>query len=320
MCLYLLSPSVLEDLVQKHYSENKRIISLEGNLLRLAIDNKISRNEFIKFYIGNEINPNLKRFLDTNNVWKQFFSKNKDITVNLAQPFDEKRTGFLKTLSKNILSNKKAKNFPISNLEITSIDTPKFVESIPRPLSYEQMKKIINFFKQKNKTWISKRNISIIFLMWGLGMRINEVINLKKSDIQGSNWLIIKGKGNKERLLPIYDEIRNFILDMISETPFSIGDKNFIFVGEKGKKIHPTIIQKEVREVRKALDLPENTTPHSFRHTFATQLLDNMVDLRSIQELLGHDSLSSTQKYTNVNSKKIKRVIDIYHPRSSDDL
>ena len=73
-----LSPSVLEELVQKHYTENKKIVSLEGNLLRLALDNKISRNEFIKFYIGNEINPNLKKFLDTNSLWKQFFSKHKD--------------------------------------------------------------------------------------------------------------------------------------------------------------------------------------------------------------------------------------------------
>ena len=76
-----LSPSVLEILVQKHYIENKKIISLEGNLLRLAIDNKISRNEFIKFYIGNEINPNLKKFLDTNPLWKEFFSKNKEQSI-----------------------------------------------------------------------------------------------------------------------------------------------------------------------------------------------------------------------------------------------
>jgi RNA polymerase primary sigma factor len=80
-----LSPSVLEDLVQKHYAENKKIISLEGNLLRLAMDHKISRNEFIKFYIGNEINPNLKKFLDTNSVWKQFFAKNKDEFKNIRE-------------------------------------------------------------------------------------------------------------------------------------------------------------------------------------------------------------------------------------------
>ena len=80
-----LSPSVLEDLVQKHYVENKKILSLEGNLLRLAMDQKISRNEFIKFYIGNEINPNLKKFLDTNTVWKQFFSKNKDEFKNIRE-------------------------------------------------------------------------------------------------------------------------------------------------------------------------------------------------------------------------------------------
>lgn len=271
-----------------------------------------SLSNFLIIYFNKDFDFLLFEMVDHKTIRSWFYErlKNKVSSRSNARALSSIKSFYLYLIKRKI----------IQKSEITSIDTPKFVESIPRPLSYEQMKKIINFFKQKNKTWISKRNISIIFLMWGLGMRINEVINLKKSDIQGSNWLIIKGKGNKERLLPIYDEIRNFILDMISETPFTIGDKNFIFVGEKGKKIHPTIIQKEVREVRKALDLPENTTPHSFRHTFATQLLDNMVDLRSIQELLGHDSLSSTQKYTNVNSKKIKRVIDIYHPRSSDDL
>ena len=134
------------------------------------------------------------------------------------------------------------------------------------------------------------------------------------------NEIIVRGKGGKERILPIIEEIKNLLFMMLESMPVSIKKDDFIFLGEKGKRLHPTIVQKEIRNIRRLLNLPENTTPHSFRHTFATQLLENMVDLRSIQELLGHKSLSSTQKYTAVDSKRVKKIIEIYHPRSSKNL
>ncbi len=200
---------------------------------------------------------------------------------------------------------------------VLNINSPKFIQSLPRPLSMKQVRDIISILDENKNRWVAKRNISIIFLMWGFGMRINEVLNLRLSNMLSKNQLLVEGKGKKERIIPMYEEVRSFILKMISDTPFDIEENSFIFLGEKGKKLHPTIIQKEIRRIRKTLNLPDNTTPHSFRHTFATQLLDNMVDLRSIQELLGHQSLSSTQRYTAVDSDRLKKIIDIYHPRSS---
>ena len=283
--------------------------------------------------------------LNTTNAYRRdmsSFSKflisyfNKNLTLEILKKVEVKtiRSWFFKRIQKKTTARSNARALSsiksfyaflvkkkiIDISKISSINSPKFTQSIPRPLSFEQMKKIFLFLKKGNKSWIVKRNIAIIFLMWGLGMRINEVINMKKTDLSENNWIVIRGKGCKERIMPIYDEIKNFLFDMINDVPFRIEQNDYIFLGEKGKKIHPTIIQKEIRVVRQELNLPENTTPHSFRHTFASQLLDNDVDLRSIQELLGHDSLASTQKYTKVESQRLKRIIEAYHPRSSDDL
>ena len=208
----------------------------------------------------------------------------------------------------------------ISNSKIISLSAPKFNVSLPRPLSINQVDKIINSLKDNNKVWIVKRNLSIILLMWGFGLRINEVLNLKLKDIESKDIITVLGKGGKDRLIPIFPQIYLFIESMIKSMPFGIGLEDYVFVGEKGKKLHPSIIQKKIRDLRIKLSLPENTTPHSFRHTFATQLLENMVDLRSIQELLGHESLSSTQKYTEVTSGRLQEVITNFHPRSSKKL
>ena len=199
------------------------------------------------------------------------------------------------------------------------MSAPKFNISLPRPLSINQVDKIISSLKN-NKGWIVKRNLSIILLMWGFGLRINEVLSLKFKDIRSKDSIYITGKGGKNRLIPIFPEIYSFIESMIKSMPFDIEFEDFVFIGEKGKKLHPSIIQKKIRDLRIKLSLPENTTPHSFRHTFATHLLENMVDLRSIQELLGHESLSSTQKYTEVTSGKLQDTIKNFHPRSSRKL
>ena len=159
------------------------------------------------------------------------------------------------------------------------------------------------------------RDLSIILLMWGYGLRISEVINLKLSDLQ-TNDLQINGKGNKTRLIPIAEEVRVFLKEMIKNCPFYFEENNFIFLGTRGKKLKAEIIQKEIRNLRNSFMLPDNTTPHSFRHTFATELLENMVDLRVIQEILGHASLSTTQNYTKVSADRLKDILSKNHPRA----
>ena len=195
------------------------------------------------------------------------------------------------------------------------IKGPKFNNTLPRPLSKNQ---IINIFKNitlKKVKWIGMRDLSILLLMWGYGLRISEVINLKLSDLQ-SNDLHIFGKGKKTRLIPIANEIITFLNEMTRKCPFSFEENDFIFLGKRGNKLKAEIIQKEIRKIRNTFMLPDNTTPHSLRHTFATELLENMVDLRVIQEVLGHSSLSTTQKYTKVSSDRLKKVLLRNHPRA----
>ena len=195
------------------------------------------------------------------------------------------------------------------------IKGPKFNSNLPRPLSHNQVRKIFKNIVENKQKWVGMRDLSIILLMWGYGLRISEVLNLKLSDLQ-SNDLSIFGKGKKTRLIPIAEEVSMFLKQMIKKCPFEFDEKNFIFVGIRGKKLKAEIIQKEIRRLRNSFMLPDNTTPHSLRHTFATELLENMVDLRVIQEILGHSSLSTTQKYTKVSSDRLRDVISKNHPRA----
>ena len=195
------------------------------------------------------------------------------------------------------------------------IKGPKFNSNLPRPLSHNQVRKIFKNIVENKQKWVGMRDLSIILLMWGYGLRISEVLNLKLSDLQ-SNDLSIFGKGKKTRLIPIAEEVSMFLKQMIKKCPFEFDENNFIFVGIRGKKLKAEIIQKEIRKLRNSFMLPDNTTPHSLRHTFATELLENMVDLRVIQEILGHSSLSTTQKYTKVSSDRLRDVISKNHPRA----
>ena len=195
------------------------------------------------------------------------------------------------------------------------IKGPKFNSNLPRPLSHNQVSKIFKNIVENKQKWVGMRDLSIILLMWGYGLRISEVLNLKLSDLQ-SNDLSIFGKGKKTRLIPIAEEVSMFLKQMIKKCPFEFDENNFIFVGIRGKKLKAEIIQKEIRRLRNSFMLPDNTTPHSLRHTFATELLENMVDLRVIQEILGHSSLSTTQKYTKVSSDRLRDVISKNHPRA----
>lgn len=195
------------------------------------------------------------------------------------------------------------------------IKGPKFNSNLPRPLSHNQVSKIFKNIVENKQKWVGMRDLSIILLMWGYGLRISEVLNLKLSDLQ-SNDLSIFGKGKKTRLIPIAEEASMFLKQMIKKCPFEFDENNFIFVGIRGKKLKAEIIQKEIRRLRNSFMLPDNTTPHSLRHTFATELLENMVDLRVIQEILGHSSLSTTQKYTKVSSDRLRDVISKNHPRA----
>lgn len=257
--------------------------------------------------------------------------KNSNFTVKVLSELDEDDLSgwFYERLKNNIghRSNARAlsalksfmnyliKSGIIENSKILTIRGPKFLESLPRPLSSEQVQKIISEIKNGKIKWIVIRNLSIIILMWGYGLRISETLNIKVSELFRSELRVI-GKGQKIRIIPIREELINLIHKMLEIMPFTYKHDSFVFLGEKGKKLKPEIIQRVLRQIRKKCLLPDNTTPHSLRHTFATELLHNLVDLRYIQELLGHSSLSTTQKYTSVDNEHLKKILEKKHPRA----
>lgn len=258
---------------------------------------------------------------------------NENISLEILKKIDDQtiRSWFYYRLKKNITkprSNARAlssiksffsflkKNYLIDSSRILKIRSPKFQEGLPRPLSISEIEKIIFSQNCIKKEWIKRRNIGIFLLLWGYGLRISEALNLKIKDFDSDEYIIITGKGNKQRFLPILKEIKEYILKILNFMPFKLERNSFIFLGVKGGKLNPRIIQREMKKLRLNMFLPETTTPHSLRHSFATQLLHNDTDLRTIQELLGHESLSSTQKYTAIDLRKIKKTINDFHPRS----
>ncbi len=198
---------------------------------------------------------------------------------------------------------------------ILGVKGPKFESSLPRPLSKNQVEKIFEKISIGREKWIILRNFCVLILMWGYGLRISEVLNLQVKDLS-SPELLITGKGQKQRLIPLDNQILQILNKLIILQPFKCNGNDFFFLGKRGKKLKAEIIQKLIRSLRNELMLPDQITPHSFRHTFATSLLENMVDLRTIQELLGHSSLSSTQKYTKVTNQRLRSIIQKNHPRS----
>lgn len=187
---------------------------------------------------------------------------------------------------------------------------------LPRPLTYEQIIKLLeNIGTVNREPWIIKRDIALLTLLYGCGLRINEALSLNYTDIDG-DFIKIHGKGSKERLVPVLPTVNEAINDYVLSCPHKMESGKPLFVGVRGKQLQPAIFQKTMQNLRNVLNLPETVTPHALRHSFATHLLSQGGDLRTIQELLGHSSLSSTQKYLKVDLEQVSKVYRKTHPRS----
>ena len=216
-----------------------------------------------------------------------------------------------------------------SSAGIASMRPPKQSQTLPRPIAPQDAKKLTETKQQatvaNNKPWIAARDAAIMSLLYGCGLRISEALNLTIEDIglQTSEQpdvtvqtLRIQGKGNKTRIVPVLPVVRTSISEYLKLCPFVLEPKNKVFRGERGKNLQPAIVQRNMRIMRNMLGLPNTATPHAMRHSFATHLLSNGGDLRSIQELLGHASLKTTQKYTEVDDVTLMRNWAKAHPRS----
>lgn len=204
-----------------------------------------------------------------------------------------------------------------SNKAIFNLRSPKQLASLPKALNQSQTNSALNISAEISKeNWIAMRDQALLYLLYGCGLRISEALSLKIKDLSKST-LLVRGKGNKERIVPIIDSVRDHIKEYLNLCPYTRDDEDYIFVGKQGKILNPGVFQRQIRYVRNLLNLPETTTPHAFRHSFATHILANGGDLKSIQELLGHENLNTTQKYTKIETSHLLNVYSKAHPKAN---
>ena len=210
------------------------------------------------------------------------------------------------------------------NASISVIQTPKLPHAVPKALSERDMEDVLQAGPGLERAaWIDLRDSAILLLLYGAGLRIGEALGLSKSTIEallkgGHDTLSVTGKGNKTRLVPLLPQTLEALKAYRDACPYmaALGPNDAFFLGARGGALDPAIVQKRVREIRAGLGLAESVTPHALRHSFATHLLGAGGDLRTIQELLGHASLSTTQRYTDVDTARLTEVYRAAHPRA----
>jgi len=206
----------------------------------------------------------------------------------------------------------------LRNRSIMQVTLPKVPRSLPKPLTVEKAKVVVSANADTDLAWVAARDKAVFLLLYGLGLRISEALSIlcKDAPIAGRDSLLITGKGNKERLLPVLPIVTEAIATYLLMCPYQLKDSEPLFVGVRGGPLSARVIQMAIARLREKLELPNNATPHTLRHSFATHLLAEGADLRQIQELLGHASLSTTQSYTEVERERLLAIYDAAHPRA----
>ncbi|PST17578.1 tyrosine recombinase XerC [Mesorhizobium plurifarium] len=216
---------------------------------------------------------------------------------------------FLRYLERNGLANAAGAG---------AVRSPKQPKSLPKALTDREALKVVTADAQlAEEPWIAARNAAVLTLLYGCGLRIAEALDLTPADFSGPvTSLRVTGKGGKTRIVPMIAAAAEAVETYRKLCPYHIEPGEPIFRGARGAKLQPAIIQREMQKLRAALGLPDSATPHALRHSFATHLLAGGGDLRTIQELLGHASLSTTQVYTGVDSARLLEIYDRAHPRA----
>ena len=193
---------------------------------------------------------------------------------------------------------------------------PRVKKGLPRPITPDEVVSLaVSVAEDAAEEWIAARDQAVLLLLYGAGLRIAEALTLPASVLPLGETLIVTGKGNRQRVVPILPIVRDALADYAARVPFDLARDEPLFRGSRGGPLSQGIVQKAVAGARLGLGLPPTATPHALRHSFATHLLGAGADLRSIQELLGHASLSSTQIYTRVDAATLLDVYRSAHPR-----
>ena len=205
----------------------------------------------------------------------------------------------------------------VQNHQIASLRLSGVAPALPRPLGPEDAKASLGAIAWlAHQSWLGKRDLALLSLLYGAGLRIGEALSLPAAAHPLGEVLRLQGKGSKERLVPILPMIRAAVADYVAACPYQLRPDQPLFVGARGARLNPGVVQRQFRQLRDQLGLGESATPHALRHSFASHLLQAGGDLRSIQELLGHSSLRSTQRYTQIDLTELRSTHRRTHPRS----
>lgn len=268
-----------------------------------------------------------------------FMNKHSGKTVTLAHLGDASLTDFRAWIAAKALENVTARsraravsslrNFYkwldregiLHNAAIQLLRSPKLPHTIPRPLSITNTEHILDMAQDNQDDWAGTRDKALFTLLYGAGLRIDEALRLNCNQWpkQHHDHLTITGKGNKQRQIVLLDIVHDAMDRYLAQCPYPVMPERPLFLGKQGKRLNQGVAQRAMRQLRALLNLPDTVTPHALRHSFATHLLVDGVNIRAIQELLGHASLSTTQRYTELAIDDMRDLIDRLHPRGSMD-
>jgi len=209
----------------------------------------------------------------------------------------------------------------LSNGAVRSLRSPRLPHAVPRPLTLAQAGEVMTAAANgaggsSQALWVARRDTAVLLLLYGSGLRIGEALGLDGRDATGGDVLLVRGKGGKERGVPLLPLVNQAIDDYRATCPYELAPGGPLFVGVRGGRLGARTVQAGMARLRSALGLPPSATPHALRHSFATHLLADGGDLRSIQELLGHASLTSTMRYTEVDEAGLMAAYNAAHPRA----
>jgi len=203
---------------------------------------------------------------------------------------------------------------------LAAVRAPKLPKTLPKPIPASAAKAMADAdlrAGEAREPWVLARDAAVLALLYGAGLRISEALGLKRRDVAGNpDALTVTGKGNKTRMVPLLPAVMRLIADYLALCPYAVPPDGPLFLGARGGPLSPRIVQLAMASLRGALGLPDSATPHALRHSFATHLLARGGDLRAIQDLLGHASLSTTQIYTAVDAERLLEVYASAHPRA----
>jgi len=205
---------------------------------------------------------------------------------------------------------------------LTAVRAPKIAKSLPKPLAAAAATRLADAdlrAGEAREPWVLARDAAVLALLYGAGLRISEALGLKRGEMPApgrGDAITVTGKGNRQRMVPVLPQVLQAVADYLALCPYALPPDGPLFVGAKGGPLSPRVVQLAMARLRGIMGLPDSATPHALRHSFATHLLSRGGDLRAIQELLGHASLSTTQIYTAVDAERLLQVYRATHPRA----